>query len=352
MGTPAYMSPEQCEGRGSVDHRTDIYALGIVLYEMLTGRVPFVGEGYGEILVQHLTQRPLPPSQYRMIPAARRGGRAEGAREASGAALPDDGRDDAGDGRPGRLRRGARRRADFLQVQLTPSTAPVPLRMTPAPFTPVPGSLTTRRGSTRAARTPSGIYPGSPTTPAPTTLGASAGEVGEEEEPRGVLDRRAARRRRGRGRRRDRDDRQGRLEWLVDHRIERSGERRRQRPRGRPRAATGAPRRSIAAARAARAAGTPPRPAGSAGSGDTGSAGSATAQVGARQGSAGTGSAGSAAVVPPTVSQITLTTKPAGAEIFVDNGDQKKKTPRDLRGPPRQALGRRSRSSSTGTTTS
>jgi serine/threonine-protein kinase len=69
MGTPAYMSPEQCEGRDSVDLRTDVYALGIVLYEMVTGRVPFIGEGYGEILVQHLTQRPRPPSQIRMLPA-------------------------------------------------------------------------------------------------------------------------------------------------------------------------------------------------------------------------------------------------------------------------------------------
>ncbi|MBA3502745.1 MAG: serine/threonine protein kinase, partial [Deltaproteobacteria bacterium] len=66
MGTPAYMSPEQCEGRGNVDHRADIYALGIVLYELITARVPFYGEGYGEILVQHLTQMPLPPSQFNM----------------------------------------------------------------------------------------------------------------------------------------------------------------------------------------------------------------------------------------------------------------------------------------------
>ncbi len=58
MGTPAYMSPEQCEGRGRIDRRTDVYALGIVLYQMLSGRVPFLGEGYGEILVQHLTQPP------------------------------------------------------------------------------------------------------------------------------------------------------------------------------------------------------------------------------------------------------------------------------------------------------
>ena len=67
LGTPAYMSPEQCEGRGNVDHRTDIYALGILLYEMLTGRVPFQGEGYGEVLVQHLTQTPVRPTTIRGV---------------------------------------------------------------------------------------------------------------------------------------------------------------------------------------------------------------------------------------------------------------------------------------------
>ncbi|MEO8551857.1 MAG: serine/threonine-protein kinase, partial [Kofleriaceae bacterium] len=67
LGTPAYMSPEQCEGSAKVDHRTDIYALGICVYEMLVGRVPFIGEGYGEILVQHLTQKPIEPSRYRMM---------------------------------------------------------------------------------------------------------------------------------------------------------------------------------------------------------------------------------------------------------------------------------------------
>src|SRR5690606_26520606 len=67
MGTPAYMSPEQCEGRGQIDHRTDIYALGILLYEMLTGQVPFRGEGYGEVLVQHMTQAPQKPSTIRGV---------------------------------------------------------------------------------------------------------------------------------------------------------------------------------------------------------------------------------------------------------------------------------------------
>ena len=67
MGTPWYMSPEQCEGRGQVDHRADIYALGVVMYEMITGRVPFLGEGYGEVLVQHLTQTPQAPSTFRGV---------------------------------------------------------------------------------------------------------------------------------------------------------------------------------------------------------------------------------------------------------------------------------------------
>ena len=62
IGTPQYMSPEQCEGRSTVDHRTDIYALGVVLYEMLTGRVPFRGEGFAEVLVQALNSTPMPLS--------------------------------------------------------------------------------------------------------------------------------------------------------------------------------------------------------------------------------------------------------------------------------------------------
>ncbi len=55
MGTPYYMAPEQCEGRANIDHRADIYSLGVILFEMLTGKVPFGGEGYGEIIVKHIT---------------------------------------------------------------------------------------------------------------------------------------------------------------------------------------------------------------------------------------------------------------------------------------------------------
>jgi serine/threonine-protein kinase len=62
MGTPFYMSPEQCRGR-NVDHRTDVYSFGIVLFETLVGKVPFDGEDVMEILVKN-TSAPAPkPSE-------------------------------------------------------------------------------------------------------------------------------------------------------------------------------------------------------------------------------------------------------------------------------------------------
>jgi predicted Ser/Thr protein kinase len=62
FGTPHYMSPEQCAG-SHVDQRTDIYAVGVMLYEMACGKVPFDAENLMGILTKHLYENPLPPSQ-------------------------------------------------------------------------------------------------------------------------------------------------------------------------------------------------------------------------------------------------------------------------------------------------
>ncbi|HZO15602.1 MAG TPA: serine/threonine-protein kinase [Polyangiaceae bacterium] len=59
MGTPLYMSPEQCRGSG-VDHRTDIYAFGVLVFEMLAGRTPFDDEAVVQIIIAHMS-RPAPP---------------------------------------------------------------------------------------------------------------------------------------------------------------------------------------------------------------------------------------------------------------------------------------------------
>ena len=58
MGTPIYMSPEQCEGAKHVDQRSDVYSLGCMLYEMLTGRPPFIAESVAQILGMHMFRQP------------------------------------------------------------------------------------------------------------------------------------------------------------------------------------------------------------------------------------------------------------------------------------------------------
>jgi hypothetical protein len=63
LGTPLYMSPEQCLGVKELDRRTDIYSLGCIVYEMLCGEPPFVSEGFGALVNMHINQAPDPPSR-------------------------------------------------------------------------------------------------------------------------------------------------------------------------------------------------------------------------------------------------------------------------------------------------
>src|SRR2546430_916563 len=67
MGTPAYMSPEQGSGQSSkIDGRSDIYSLGCMMFQMATGRLPFPGANFGEVLIGHLQQ--APPAQRSLKP--------------------------------------------------------------------------------------------------------------------------------------------------------------------------------------------------------------------------------------------------------------------------------------------
>jgi len=64
IGTPLYMSPEQSRGTGEVDRRSDVYAMGVILYEMATGRLPFEATSIYDLIVKHATERP-PPARTR-----------------------------------------------------------------------------------------------------------------------------------------------------------------------------------------------------------------------------------------------------------------------------------------------
>ncbi|MBI5501459.1 MAG: protein kinase [Deltaproteobacteria bacterium] len=63
LGTPYYMAPEQARGDRDIDHRIDLYAMGIILYETTTGRVPFTGDNYNQLLLKILTEKFPTPRQ-------------------------------------------------------------------------------------------------------------------------------------------------------------------------------------------------------------------------------------------------------------------------------------------------
>ncbi len=135
IGTAQYLSPEQARGE-KVDARSDVYSLGCVLYEILTGEPPFVGDSPVAVAYQHVREDPVPPSQRheRHLARARRRG-AQGAGQEPRQPLPDRRRDARRPG-AGAQRRGAggaegahRRRTDLAAVVATVA-APAPSRST------------------------------------------------------------------------------------------------------------------------------------------------------------------------------------------------------------------------------
>ncbi|MDC0676723.1 protein kinase domain-containing protein [Sorangium atrum] len=107
LGTAAYMAPEQCLGARAVDARADIYALGAMIFELLTGRPPFVGEA-AEVRQAHVARRPEPPSSIAQLP--------EGADEAVLRCLAKD-----PEARPARASDVARALAASLEARVAPS---------------------------------------------------------------------------------------------------------------------------------------------------------------------------------------------------------------------------------------
>ncbi len=139
IGTAQYLSPEQARGE-TVDARSDVYSLGCVLYEILTGEPPFIGDSPVAVAYQHVREDPVPPSQrhHGHLPRAGRR-RAQGAGQEPGQPLPDRRRDARRPG-PGAQRRGTRRaegvhrrRAHLDAVGLHRSLRPDPADRAVAP---------------------------------------------------------------------------------------------------------------------------------------------------------------------------------------------------------------------------
>jgi eukaryotic-like serine/threonine-protein kinase len=139
MGTPAYMSPEQSKGAGNVDARTDLYALGCILFEMVCGRPPFVAEGGGEVMAQHIYAAvPAPSSIAAVSPELE---------QFLLRALAKD---------PSRRFQSAEEMSAALQMAVPPGSvlpASAPNRqMVHGPFVPAPPQQTTLSASNTAAR--------------------------------------------------------------------------------------------------------------------------------------------------------------------------------------------------------
>jgi serine/threonine-protein kinase len=130
LGTPAYMAPEQAAADPHLDHRVDIYALGVMAYELLAGRPPFTGRSSQEVLAAHLTQAPEPVTALRPAVPETLGGIVMKCLAK----------------RPADRWQSAEELAAQLELQLTPSGGSTPAQTRPIPAVPV-----ARRGRVRYA---------------------------------------------------------------------------------------------------------------------------------------------------------------------------------------------------------
>jgi serine/threonine protein kinase len=155
LGTPLYMSPEQCRGITDIDHRADIYALGCLAFELVSGQPPFLREAPGDLLMAHMSEPP-PPLSARQPGAppelealvAQMLAKAPNDRPASM-------REIVARLAPGRLRGG-----DTLKLD-TPFAAPAPRAPTPWERTPArrPGPLSPPQSSTTLSRSSAELLP-------------------------------------------------------------------------------------------------------------------------------------------------------------------------------------------------
>ena len=180
MGTPCYMAPEQARGLKDVDHRADLYAVGAILYEMLTRRRAFDGESFNDILVRVVIDPLPPPRQFRpdLAPEleavilaamdrdkARRPQSADEFRERLQAALA------AAQARP--VVAGAAGSSVFAATEARPASAMIPARTPGA--APAPAAVGSSVAAPESEPTPSGLRSVGPVA-APAT-GARPGAI-------------------------------------------------------------------------------------------------------------------------------------------------------------------------------